>query len=131
MKGVTGAAESENSDAGENGETSETSETSENSDAAGISLDEVRHVARLARLALTDDEIVTLQGELSALLDHVDKIRLLDTANVPPTAHPLPLHNVLRADEPRPGLDRDEVLAAAPAVESHLFLVPSILGEAP
>jgi aspartyl-tRNA(Asn)/glutamyl-tRNA(Gln) amidotransferase subunit C len=96
-----------------------------------ISLDEVRHVAKLARLQLTADEIATLQGELSALLDHVDRIRRLDTGDVPPTAHPLPLHNVLRADEVRPGLDRDEVLAAAPAVEGDRFLVPSILGEAP
>ena len=96
-----------------------------------ISLDEVRHVAKLARLELTDEEITTLQGELSALLDHVERVRSLDTADVPPTAHPLPLRNVLRPDEVRPGLDREEVLAVAPAVESDRFLVPSILGEAP
>ncbi|MGA2209613.1 MAG: Asp-tRNA(Asn)/Glu-tRNA(Gln) amidotransferase subunit GatC [Acidimicrobiales bacterium] len=96
-----------------------------------ITLDEVRHVAKLARLELTAQEIATLQGELSALLDHVDRIRRLDTGDVPPTAHPLPLRNVLREDDVRPGLDREEVLAAAPAVESDRFLVPSILGEAP
>lgn len=96
-----------------------------------ISLDEVRHVARLARLELSEDEISTLQGELSALLDHVDRVRRLETADVPPTAHPLPLENVLRPDEARPCLDREEVLAAAPAVESDRFLVPSILGDAP
>jgi aspartyl-tRNA(Asn)/glutamyl-tRNA(Gln) amidotransferase subunit C len=96
-----------------------------------ISLDEVRHVAKLARLELTDEEVVTLQGELSALLDHVDDIRRLDTGDVPPTAHPLPLVNVLRPDEVRPGLDRDIVLAEAPAVQDDRFLVPSILGEAP
>ncbi|MGO8875655.1 MAG: Asp-tRNA(Asn)/Glu-tRNA(Gln) amidotransferase subunit GatC [Acidimicrobiales bacterium] len=96
-----------------------------------ISLDEVRHVARLARLELSEDEITTLQGELSALLDHVDRVRRLDTADVPPTAHPLPLENVLRPDEVGPCLEREEVLAAAPAVESHRFLVPSILGDAP
>jgi aspartyl-tRNA(Asn)/glutamyl-tRNA(Gln) amidotransferase subunit C len=107
------------------------SDSSDTSDGGRISLDEVRHVARLARLDLTDEEIVTLQGELSALLDHVDKVRRLDTADVPPTAHPLPLSNVLRADEVRPGLERDTALAAAPAVEGHRFLVPSILGEAP
>ncbi|HXY43134.1 MAG TPA: Asp-tRNA(Asn)/Glu-tRNA(Gln) amidotransferase subunit GatC [Acidimicrobiales bacterium] len=96
-----------------------------------ISLEEVRHVAKLARLELTDGEIATLQGELSALLDHVDKVRRLDTADIPPTAHPLPLENVLRPDEVRPCLDREIVLAAAPAVESDRFLVPSILGDSP
>ena len=96
-----------------------------------ISLGEVRHVAKLARLELTPEEVATLQSELSALLDHVDKIRRLDTRDVEPTAHPLPLSNVLRPDEVRPGLDREEVLDAAPSVESHRFLVPSILGDAP
>lgn len=96
-----------------------------------ISIAEVRHVARLARLELTDDEVVTLQGELSALLEHVDKIRQLDTADIPPTAHPLPLHNVLRPDEPRPPLPRELVLRGAPEVESDRFRVPPILGEAP
>ncbi|MGH9170452.1 MAG: Asp-tRNA(Asn)/Glu-tRNA(Gln) amidotransferase subunit GatC [Acidimicrobiales bacterium] len=95
---------------------------------ARLSLDDVRHVAKLARLDLSDDEVLTLQGELSDLLDHVDKVRQLDTAGVPPTAHPLPLQNVLRADEVRPSLDRQAVLAAAPAVEDDRFLVPSILG---
>lgn len=96
-----------------------------------ISLDEVRHVAKLARLELSEEEIDHLRGELSSLLGHVDKIRLLDTEGVPPTAHPLPLENVLRNDEPGPCLDRDEVLSAAPAVEDHRFAVPPILGEAP
>ncbi len=96
-----------------------------------ISLEEVRHVARLARLALSEDEVAILAVELSALLDHVDKVRRLDTAGIPPTAHPLPLSNVLRADEPRPCLDRDLVLAAAPAVEDDRFQVPAILAEEP
>ncbi len=109
----------------------DTPEIPTTADVERISLDEVRHVAKLARLELTEEEIVTLQGELSALLDHVDRVRLLDTADVPPTAHPLPLRNVLRPDERRPGVDRAEVLAVAPAVESDRFLVPSILGEAP
>jgi aspartyl-tRNA(Asn)/glutamyl-tRNA(Gln) amidotransferase subunit C len=94
-----------------------------------ISLEEVRHVARLARLALSDDEVATLAAELSALLDHVDKVRRLETADVPPTAHPLPLSNVFRPDEPQPCLDRDVVLAAAPAVEDERFQVPAILAE--
>lgn len=92
-----------------------------------ISLDEVRHVARLARLELSPQEITTLRGELSALLDHVDKVRRLDTSDVEPTAHPLPLSNVLRPDEIRPGLERAEVLAEAPAIEDNRFLVPPIL----
>jgi aspartyl-tRNA(Asn)/glutamyl-tRNA(Gln) amidotransferase subunit C len=94
-----------------------------------ISLQEVRHVARLARLALDDEELATLAVELSALLDHVDNVRRLDTADVPPTAHPLPLANVFRPDEPAPCLPRDVVLAAAPAVEADRFQVPAILGE--
>ncbi|MHB1988638.1 MAG: Asp-tRNA(Asn)/Glu-tRNA(Gln) amidotransferase subunit GatC [Acidimicrobiales bacterium] len=96
-----------------------------------ISVDEVRHVAKLARLELSDDELEVLQGELSALLDHVETITSLDTSGVPPTAHPLPLSNVLRSDEPSPGLTPAQALAGAPAVEDGRFSVPSILGEAP
>ena len=85
----------------------------------------------LARLALTDDEIEQLTAELGAILDNAARVSALDTADVPPTAHPLPLVNVFRPDDPRPGLDRDEVLAQAPAAESGQFRVPRILGEAP
>jgi aspartyl-tRNA(Asn)/glutamyl-tRNA(Gln) amidotransferase subunit C len=100
---------------------------------AGHSLEraEVEHVARLARLALTDEEIDALTSELGAILEHAAQVSALDTAGVPPTAHPLPLVNVFRADVTRPSLDRDEVLAAAPAVEGGRFRVPRILGEAP
>jgi aspartyl-tRNA(Asn)/glutamyl-tRNA(Gln) amidotransferase subunit C len=99
--------------------------------AARITREEVEHVARLARLALTDDEVDALTVDLGAILDHAAEVSALDTANVPPTAHPLPLVNVLRADEPRPPLPRAEVLDAAPAVEDQRFRVPRILGEAP
>jgi aspartyl-tRNA(Asn)/glutamyl-tRNA(Gln) amidotransferase subunit C len=92
---------------------------------------EVEHVARLARLALTDDEIDVLTTELGAILEHAAQVSALDTAGVAPTAHPLPLVNVFRADVARPGLDRDEVLAAAPDAEDGRFRVPRILGEAP
>ena len=85
----------------------------------------------LARLALTDVEIEQLIGELGAILDYAAEVSALDTADIPPTAHPLPLVNVLRPDEPRPGLDRDEVLVQAPAAEDGQFRVPRILGEAP
>ncbi len=92
---------------------------------------DVEHVAHLARLALTDDEIEELTGQLGAILEHAAQVSALETEGVAPTAHPLPLVNVLRADQPRPGLDRDEVLAQAPAAEEGRFRVPRILGEAP
>jgi aspartyl-tRNA(Asn)/glutamyl-tRNA(Gln) amidotransferase subunit C len=92
---------------------------------------EVEHVARLARLALTDSEIDALATELASILDYAAQVSSLDTAGVPPTAHPLPLENVFRADEVRPSLARDDVLAAAPAAEDGRFRVPRILGEAP
>jgi aspartyl-tRNA(Asn)/glutamyl-tRNA(Gln) amidotransferase subunit C len=92
---------------------------------------EVEHVAILARLALTADEIDALTTELAAILDHAAQVSALDTAGVPPTAHPLPMVNVFRADVTRPGLPRDEVLAAAPETENGRFRVPRILGEEP
>ena len=96
-----------------------------------ISRTDVVHVAHLARLALTDDEITELTGQLEAILEHAAQVSALDTEGVAPTAHPLPLVNVLRPDDPRPCLDRDEVLAEAPATEDGRFRVPRILGEAP
>jgi aspartyl-tRNA(Asn)/glutamyl-tRNA(Gln) amidotransferase subunit C len=99
--------------------------------AARLTRADVAHVARLARLALTEDEIESLTRELAAILDHAASVSALDTDGVPPTAHPMPLENVLRPDEVRPGVDRDEVLAQAPAVEDGRFRVPRILGEEP
>ena len=96
-----------------------------------ISRDDVTHVAKLARLNLTDEELERFTGQLDAVLDHADDVASLDTAGIPPTAHPLPLENVLRPDEVRPSLDRDEVLGQAPAVEENRFKVPPVLGEAP
>ena len=96
-----------------------------------ISRDDVVNVAKLARLDLTDEELERFTGQLDAVLDHADDVASLDLEGVPPTAHPLPLKNVLRKDEPRPSLDRAEVLAAAPAVEDDRFRVPPVLGEAP
>jgi aspartyl-tRNA(Asn)/glutamyl-tRNA(Gln) amidotransferase subunit C len=92
---------------------------------------DVEHVAQLARLALTDDELTSLTSELGAILDYAAEVSALDTDGVEPTAHPLPLVNVFRADVVEPGLPRDEVLAAAPAAEDGRFKVPRILGEAP
>ena len=96
-----------------------------------ITRDDVAHVARLARLALTDDELDLFTGQLAAVLDHARDVGSLDVGDVEPTAHPLPLKNVLRRDEVVPSLDRAEVLAVAPAVEDDRFAVPPILGEEP
>ena len=96
-----------------------------------ITAADVAHVARLARLDVTDDEIALFTEQLGAVLDHAADVAALDTAGVPPTAHPLTLQNVLRVDEARPSLDRDEVLAQAPETEDGRFRVPRILGEEP
>lgn len=96
-----------------------------------ITTQDVAHVAQLARLKLTDEELEQFTGQLAAVLDHARDVEALDTDGVPPTAHPLPLRNVLRDDQVRPSLDRAEVLASAPAVEADRFRVPRILGEAP
>ena len=88
---------------------------------------DVEHVAQLARLALTDEEVDELTPQLTGILEHAAQIAALDTHDVPPTAHPLPIVNVLRADEVRPSLPRDEVLAMAPASEDGRFRVPRIL----
>jgi aspartyl-tRNA(Asn)/glutamyl-tRNA(Gln) amidotransferase subunit C len=88
-------------------------------------------VARLARLALSDDEVARMASQLSAILEQVDAVRRLDTAEVPPTAHPFPVENVLRPDTEVPCLDREAVLAQAPLVENNRFRVPRIMGEAP
>ncbi len=99
--------------------------------AARITRADVAHVADLARLALTEEELDLFTVQLAAVLDHAEDVESLDTEGVPPTAHPLALRNVLRDDVARPSLDRDEVLAAAPAVEDRRFRVPPLLGEAP
>ena len=96
-----------------------------------ITRDDVAHVARLARLDVTDDELDRFTGQLAAVLDHARDVESLDVGDVPPTAHPLPLKNVLRRDVVVPSLDRAEVLAVAPAVEDDRFAVPPILGEEP
>jgi len=96
-----------------------------------LSRDDVVHVARLARLDLTEEEIDLFTGQVADVLRHAQAVGSLDTVGVPPTAHPVPLVNVLRDDVPRPGLDHDEVLAQAPAAEDHRFRVPRILGDAP
>lgn len=94
-----------------------------------ISSSEVARVADLARLALTDDEIERIARELDIIADAVAKVSEVATDDVPATSHPIPLTNVMRDDVIGQTLDRDEVLAQAPASEDGGFLVPQILGE--
>ena len=98
---------------------------------ARISTADVAHVARLARLDLSDEDLEQFTEQLGAVLEHAKDVEALDTAGVPPTAHPLPLRNVLRPDLVVPSLDRDEVLAEAPEAEAGQFRVPRILSESP
>jgi aspartyl-tRNA(Asn)/glutamyl-tRNA(Gln) amidotransferase subunit C len=100
-------------------------------DRARITRTDVEHVAMLARLGLSEGEIEEFTDQLAGILEHAARVSALDTADVPPTAHPLPLVNVFRLDEVEPGLDREEVLSQAPAAEDGQFRVPPILGEAP
>ncbi len=90
----------------------------------GISRDEVLHVARLARLELSDEEVARFQEQLSAILEAVSKVSELDLAGVPPTAHPLELENAWAEDEPRPCLPLDDVFANAPDRDGDYFRVP-------
>jgi len=90
-----------------------------------ITRDEVLHVARLARLALAEEEIEPMARELSAVLDHVAKIAELDLDGVPPTSHVVEVTGALRPDVPRPSLPREVALAQAPASGQDGFLVPS------
>jgi aspartyl-tRNA(Asn)/glutamyl-tRNA(Gln) amidotransferase subunit C len=90
-----------------------------------ITRDEVLHVARLARLALAEDEVEPMARELSAVLDHVARIGELDLEGVAPTSHVVDITGALRVDEPRSCLPREVALAQAPAVSDDGFLVPS------
>jgi aspartyl-tRNA(Asn)/glutamyl-tRNA(Gln) amidotransferase subunit C len=89
-----------------------------------ISRDEVLHVAKLARLELTGEELERLTGELGAILEAVGKVAELDLTDVPPTSHPLAVVNVWDDDEPRPSLPLDDAFANAPQREGNLFRVP-------
>jgi aspartyl-tRNA(Asn)/glutamyl-tRNA(Gln) amidotransferase subunit C len=96
-----------------------------------ISRDEVAHVARLARLVLDEAELDQFTRQLADVLAHAEDMAALDLDGVEPMTHPYPLVNVLRDDVVGDCLDRDEVLAAAPAAEDGRFRVPPVLGEAP
>ena len=90
-----------------------------------LSRDQVLHVARLARLELTDEEVERFGSELSKVLDHIEKIGELDLGDIEPTSHVVEIENVLRADEPRPSLPREKALESAPDAALGGFRVPS------
>ena len=90
-----------------------------------IDREQVLHVARLARLELNEEEVARMTGELSAILDHIEKISELDLESVEPTSHVVELENVLRADEPRESWPRERILAEAPDATDEGFRVPS------
>jgi aspartyl-tRNA(Asn)/glutamyl-tRNA(Gln) amidotransferase subunit C len=92
-----------------------------------LSRADVEHIAELARLALSDEEKVLYQEQLSAILAYFEKLQELDTAAISPTATVLPLHSVMREDEPRSPTPREDILANAPAAEGGCFEVPAVL----
>jgi aspartyl-tRNA(Asn)/glutamyl-tRNA(Gln) amidotransferase subunit C len=93
--------------------------------------EEVRHVARLARLALTDEEVESLRSQLSDILAYAEKVGEVAAFDVPPTDHAYPLRNVFRVDEPRPSLTVEEALSTAPEPQDGRFRVPRIVGDLP
>lgn len=95
-----------------------------------ISRDEVAHLARLSRLALSDGELDSFAGQLDAILTHVSQVQAVDTAGVEATGNPLKDVNVTRPDEPTPCLTQQEALAGAPEAVDGRFAVPQILGDA-
>ncbi|MDN5347168.1 MAG: aspartyl-tRNA(Asn)/glutamyl-tRNA(Gln) amidotransferase subunit [Clostridia bacterium] len=92
-----------------------------------ITLKEVEHVALLARLYLSEEEKQAYTQQLNSILEYMQKLNELDTAAVEPTAHVLPLKNVLRDDEVRPGLPREKALAGAPEAQDGQFKVPRVV----
>ena len=90
---------------------------------------DVEHIAELAKLALTEAEIEQYRQQLSAILDHFETLKQVDTSAVPPTASVLPLRTVMRADAVRPGLSTEDALANAPDRDDGFFRVPAVFGE--
>ncbi len=95
---------------------------------AKIALDDVRHVAKLARLSLDEPRLVRLTGQLESILGYINKISEVDMSSVEPMAHALPLHNVLREDIVEPGLSLEDVLKNAPDTDPPFFKVPKVIG---
>ncbi|WP_226344515.1 Asp-tRNA(Asn)/Glu-tRNA(Gln) amidotransferase subunit GatC [Agilicoccus flavus] len=94
-----------------------------------ITRDQVEHLAMLARIDLTDEETTRLATDLGVILEAVEQVGEVASDDVPPMSHPLPLVNVLRADEVRPSLAVQEALSGAPEAQDDRFVVPRILGE--
>ena len=92
-----------------------------------LTREEVLHIAQLAHLGLSEDEVPKFQEQLSEILDHFEALRALDTEGVPPTSHPLQLESVMREDEVAPSLPVEDVLANAPNAEDGLFRVRAVL----
>lgn len=105
------------------------SPTQSGSPESAISRDEVAHLARLSRLALSDAELDLYASQLDSILAHVAQVSEVAADDVPPTAHPAALANVLRPDRVTPGLTTEQALSGAPAVEQDRFAVPQILGD--
>ena len=93
----------------------------------GLTREEVLHIARLARVGLSEDDVARFQEQLSEILDHFDILRQIDTESVPPTSHTLDLQDVTSADEIRDSLPRQEILANAPIPEEGFFRVRAVL----
>ena len=89
--------------------------------------EEVRHIARLARVGLSEDDVTRFEDQLSQILDYFQRLQEADTESVPPTAHTLAMQNVMRDDEPRPSFDKEDILANAPRREGDLFRVRAVL----
>ena len=94
-----------------------------------LTRDEVLHVAKLARVGLTDDDVTRMQKQLSEIMAHFDVLQRFDTSDVPPTTYSLPLQNVMADDVPTPSLTHDEVLANAPDSQDGLLKVRAVLEE--
>jgi aspartyl-tRNA(Asn)/glutamyl-tRNA(Gln) amidotransferase subunit C len=94
-----------------------------------LSRDEVLHVAKLARVGLTKEDVARFQHQLSSILDHFDLLRQIPTDDVPPTTHTLPLEGIMSADDPRPSLPQPEVLANAPFEHEGYLRVRAVLDE--
>jgi aspartyl-tRNA(Asn)/glutamyl-tRNA(Gln) amidotransferase subunit C len=95
---------------------------------SNLTLDDVKHVAKLARLSLSDEKLTKLTAQLESILGYVEKISQVDLSKVHPTAHALPVHNVFREDVVEPSLPLEKVLQNAPDIDGPFFKVPKVIG---